>query len=382
MDRLQARVQPYAWGSRTELARLTGRPYPTDEPEAELWMGAHEAAPCSLERDGHATTLDAVIVADPQRELGAQVAQRFDGRLPFLLKVLAPEQALSIQAHPDARQASEAPDGTYGDDWPKPEALLALTDFEVFAGSRSFEQVRALASRLVAPGLAALVEECATEADPAAELLRRLLDDGTSLVDEVVAAARRAPDDDPDAALLDAVSRVAHQRPGDVGAVVLLTMEHRVLAPGEFLHVPAGVLHAYVRGVAVEILANSDNVVRAGLTDKRIDIQELLRIVDVHQAVIPLEPEVDADEWSVFPARTPFFRLRTRRLGERAVQLPGHGSPRVLLVLDGGAELAVEGESLRLQQGECCFLPASSGPVVLTGGGTAYLASPGDLDHD
>src|SRR5580692_8511731 len=158
---LDPMVQPYAWGSRTVLAELQGRQAPTAGPEAELWMGAHPSAPSGLERGGVRTTLDAVIAADPAGELGAACAARFGGRLPFLLKVLAAEKALSIQVHPSREQAeagylAETERGlapgdksrNYVDDWPKPEILCALTRFEALAGMRSPQDAAALLKEL------------------------------------------------------------------------------------------------------------------------------------------------------------------------------------------------------------------------------------------
>src|ERR1700741_2545042 len=131
-------VQPYAWGSRTAIAELQGRHAPAPGPEAELWMGAHPSAPSGGERHGGRTPLDAVIAADPAAELGADCAAEFGGRLPFLLKVLAAEKALSIQVHPSRAQAEAGyaaenarglaandPARNYVDDWPKPELLYA-----------------------------------------------------------------------------------------------------------------------------------------------------------------------------------------------------------------------------------------------------------------
>ena len=145
MDLLRPVIKPYAWGSRHAIAWLQGRPVPSAGPEAELWMGAHPAAPSGLTRAGRSLTLDAVVAADPDPELGVACRDRFGGRLPFLLKILAAEKALSIQVHPDRRQAEagfaaeRCRDGvrTYVDDWPKPELLHALTPFEVLAGFRA-----------------------------------------------------------------------------------------------------------------------------------------------------------------------------------------------------------------------------------------------------
>src|ERR1700730_5642103 len=161
MELLEPVTQPYAWGSHTVIAELQGRPAPTAKPEAELWMGAHPSAPSGVERAGARTTLDAALAADPAVELGPRSAARFGGRLPFLLKVLAAETALSIQVHPSRRQAEAgflaenerglAPAGqsrNYVDDWPKPEILCALTPFEALAGMRSPQEAAALLKEL------------------------------------------------------------------------------------------------------------------------------------------------------------------------------------------------------------------------------------------
>src|ERR1700678_4196240 len=157
MDLLEPVTQPYAWGSHTAIAELQERPAPTPQPEAELWMGAHPSAPSGVERPGGRTTLDAVIAADPAGQLGGLCAAVFRGRLPFLLKVLAAEKALSIQVHPSRAQAEAgfraenerglAPGDksrNYVDDWPKPEILCALTRFEVLAGMRTTADAAAL----------------------------------------------------------------------------------------------------------------------------------------------------------------------------------------------------------------------------------------------
>src|SRR6516162_108343 len=143
MELLQPVVRPYAWGSRYGIAELQGRPIPAAGPEAELWMGAHPSAPSGAA----GTTLDAHIAADPDRELGPDCVARFGPRLPFLLKVLSAQQALSIQLHPSRAQAEAGfrlNPQNYVDDWPKPELLCALAPFEVLAGLRAPRDAAAL----------------------------------------------------------------------------------------------------------------------------------------------------------------------------------------------------------------------------------------------
>lgn len=380
---LSGALKNYDWGSRETIARLTGRACPSASPEAELWFGAHPQGPARLPaRD---TDLAALIAQDPQTVLGAGVAERFGSRLPYLLKVLAPARALSIQAHPNERRAQVAPEGTYVDGWPKPEGVLALTEFEIFAGLLGVEDSLDLARRSGADRLATLIESmpgtdafAEAEADNAAarQLLHRLLhlaaDECADLVRDTVGAARTHREQHPQ---LDAVARIAEQFPGDPGLLVLMTMRHRVLAPGEFVFVPAGVLHAYVRGAGVEVMASSDNVVRAGLTPKRIDVDELERIVDVALQIEPETPTVHQG-WSTFAAPTPYFRLHTADAGT-AVGDPGVGHPRILLALEGEATATCGEVTIPLRSGEAVFVGVDEPPISLTGSAHVFLVTPG-----
>src|SRR6266480_8090089 len=177
MDLLDAKTRAYDWGTSDAIAELQGRPVPAPGPEAELWMGAHPTAPSGV-RD---STLDALIEAAPVPELGAEVAARFGGRLPFLLKVLSAARALSIQVHPSRAQAEagyadeeerkvprDAPDRNYVDDWPKPELLYALTPFEVAAGLRTPADASALLQALAVDELKPLAAALAAAPPPAA----------------------------------------------------------------------------------------------------------------------------------------------------------------------------------------------------------------------
>ncbi|MBB2892795.1 mannose-6-phosphate isomerase, class I [Flexivirga oryzae] len=374
LGKLRPQVKAYAWGSHTVLAELTGRPAPTAEPEAELWMGAHEAAPSGIGE----VTLDQLVARDPVQALGPRVARHFDGRFPFLLKILAPQTALSIQAHPDAEQALAAAPGTYVDRWPKPEALLAVTSFEIFAGLRPYDDIRRVVKHLEVPSLAQLLDAVELREDPVATLLTDILRaDGErqrTLVDEVVAACS-ARLSGADAESFDAVLRIARQFPGDIGLVVLLLMVHRVLEPGDYIFVPPGVLHAYVHGTCVELLANSDNIVRAGLTPKPLNIDELLRIVDSDRAMVPERPT--PGRIHSFPAEVPHFQLHVVEPAPDPVTLPAADRPRIALALHGSVTLTCGAEALELMPGESCFLGASDGAATVRGTGTLYLATSG-----
>ena len=408
-------IRPYPWGTRTAIAELQGRPVPAPGPEAELWMGAHPSAPSALHRPlptpapasptpalalptsaplATSVTLDAVIAGDPERELGAECAARFGGRLPFLLKVLSAEKALSIQVHPSRAQAEAGyaaenarglaandPARNYVDDWPKPELLYALTPFEVAAGLRTPADASALLRALrvdelepLAAGLADAVGE-----DALGAALASVLEwpEPCPLVASVVAACQRlAASDSPFAAACAAAVRVAADHPGDVGVVALLLMRHEVLQPGQAVFMPAGGLHAYLHGTGIELLANSDNVVRSGLTGKHIDVPELLRLLDPAVAVPVLSPRLLAPGLTTFDTPAPEFRLYLLDVAA-SLALPGTG-PAILLCLDGTCTLrAASGQELDLARGDSCFVPFADGPLHATGPARLVQATPG-----
>jgi mannose-6-phosphate isomerase len=422
MDLLEPVTQPYAWGSHTAIAELQGRPAPTPQPEAELWMGAHPSAPSGVERPGGRTTLDAVIAADPVGELGPLCASEFGGRLPFLLKVLAAQKALSIQVHPSRAQAEAgfraenerglAPGDksrNYVDDWPKPEILCALTRFEVLAGMRAPGDAAALLTELAVPELDPVAAILAAAAGPQAltEALAAILawPDGRRglLVDAVVrGCAAVAERGGRYAAACAAVVRISGEHPGDLGVVASLLLRHAVLEPGDAVFMAAGGLHAYLHGTGVELLANSDNVVRAGLTPKHIDVPELLKLTDPAVAVPVLEPRPLGNGVFGYDSLVPEFRLYRAELGGGAVELPGAGGPRIVLCTEGTAVLRSTGDAavadmgdaaaggadaggadaggaadLTVGRGGSCFLAAADGVVTATGPANVFIAASG-----
>ncbi len=397
VDLLDPMVQPYAWGSRTAIAELQGRQAPTAGPEAELWMGAHPSAPSGLDRGGVRTTLDAVVAADPAGELGAECARRFGGRLPFLLKVLAAENALSIQVHPSRAQAEagfreETERGllpgdkarNYVDDWPKPEILCALTPFEVLAGMRTAEDAAELLRELGVAELEPVAADLAAAPVPEAltAALGRVLNwprqSRAALVAAVVAACERlAATDSGYAAACRAIVRLGAEHPGDLGVVAALLLRHAVLRPAEAVFLPAGGLHSYLHGIGVELLANSDNVVRAGLTGKHIDVPELLKLTDPAVPVPVIEPRPLGDGVFVYDSPAPEFRLYLAELSAAPIALPG-GGPRLVLCAEGTATLrSAAGSELTVRRGESCFLSAADRTPTASGPAVIFLAGSG-----
>ncbi len=393
MDLLTNAIQPYAWGSRTAIADLQGRA-PSGGPEAELWMGAHPGAPSSLDRGG---TLATAIDEAPEAELGDKVVAAFGPRLPYLLKVLAADQPLSLQVHPTPEQARagfdaeealgiarDAAERNYRDPYSKPELIVALTSFVGLCGFRDAGELATLLDELAVPTLQVFAEALKASPDEAgvrallAALLRWPEAGRAALVSEVVAAcAALAPTASPFAEAYEWTARVGAGYPGDTGVVVVLMLNLVMLEPGEAVFLRPRTLHAYLHGVGVEIMAGSDNVLRGGLTPKHIDVDELLGLLDFSNGPIAATPQT-----SVSPAEqawitpTPEFRLSRLTPQSEPVQLAG-GLPQILLCIEGSLALRDGEQSLELSPGQSAFVPASSAGVELTGPATVFRAIPG-----
>lgn len=383
MELLENVVQPYAWGSKRAIAELLGRA-PSSSPEAELWMGAHPSAPSRLARTGE--SLLARIERDPESTLGGEARRRFGDKLPFLLKVLAADAPLSLQAHPSLEQARAgfdaeeeagvpltAPHRKYKDRNHKPELLCALGPFEALCGFRAVDDARALFEALGSVALGP-VRARLREGDvrSAFSWLMREAERGGVVAATVEACARIAASSSPFAAACAWSSKLAEAYPGDVGVTSALLLNHVVLSAGEAIYLPAGNLHAYLRGVGVELMANSDNVLRGGLTPKHVDVDELLAILDFRtgavEKVLPVADPRNAGEelWST-PA--PEFRLsRVHVASSTTLDVRG---PEILLCTDG----TVRAGDVRLARGQSAFVAASERRLALEGQGTLYRAA-------
>jgi len=392
VDLLKNSIQPYAWGSRTAIADLLGEPRPSSLPQAELWMGAHPLAPSRIVRDGREMSLSDAVKSDPEKEIGPRALAEHGPLLPFLLKVLAADQPLSLQAHPDARQARDgfareeaagvardAPERNYRDPFPKPELLCALTPFDALCGFRPAAEALALVDALGTPALS-----------PVAERLRRRGSAGLReaftflvtlppaarppLVEATVAAAARARNG-PFAEAFALTGRLAALYPDDPGVVIALLVRLVRLSPGEALYLPAGNLHAYLHGVAVEIMASSDNVLRGGLTPKHVDAEELLRVLRFSEEPVPLvrpRPGGPGEEVYSTPAREfELSRIQVARAGFDA----GAVGPEILLCQAGEVAALSHSGRLALPRGASAFVPASTGRYRLEGEGVVFRAA-------
>ncbi|GAB2456234.1 mannose-6-phosphate isomerase [Nocardioides hungaricus] len=406
MQRLDGAVRRYEWGSRTLLPRFLGAE-PDGGPYAELWLGAHPGDPAMLP-DG--TTLADLIARRPGEALGAEVAQRFDGHLPFLMKALAAAEPLSLQVHPTAQRARQgfareeaagipvgAPDRSYQDESHKPELIVALTRFEGMAGFRDVAKSAAILRLLDLPWADATAAQL-TEGDPGdalhavvAEMLAMPGDRIAGLLAEIGAAARRAEDDGhrrrtPSSRIhrdRDSVEReatrvfaqtpaLAARYPHDPGVLVTLLLNHVILRPGEAMFLDAGVVHAYTSGFGVEIMAASDNVVRAGLTPKHVDVPELLEIADFRPMPPPLW--TPAEEGAALAYAPPVAEFGLHLVDAPASELPVAG-PRIVLVLDGEVTVASGTDTRTLTQGSAVFVGYDEGAIELGGAGRVAIGA-------
>jgi len=396
--RLANPVQRYAWGSVEAIPRLLGVP-PDGEPQAELWLGAHERAASQVQGAEGALSLLDVVARDPEGELGEEWAG--DGRMPFLAKVIATAAPLSLQVHPDAENARRwyadeerrglDPHGdtrTCPDDVAKAEMVLALTEFRALCGFRhcdeSVEWLEALDVAALKPTAESL-RRSGPEAlrDEVDRLLR--LDAPADAVAAIRARAEVLESDPRWGHSAQVALELASLYPHDPAVAMALLLEPLALAPGEAMFVRPGQPHSYLSGTAFEVQANSDNVLRAGLTSKHVDVELLLRALDTTDSAgagVAAIAGVHVGDEQVFAPGTSRFALSVLRAADGSHPLPDVPGPQVLFCLDGGFVAGdVEGpdadREVALRRGESAYAPASSGPLRVRGSGRLLRVTTG-----
>ncbi len=393
MNLLHGAVRKYAWGSRTAIAEFTGRPSPTVHPEAELWLGAHPGDPARCETDTGEVSLLDMVSADPAGQLGDAIRTRFGDALPFLAKVLAADEPLSLQAHPSAQQADQgfereerlgipvsAPNRNYRDRSHKPELIVALGPFEALTGfrsaARSVEFMRALAVADLDPfitllqdqsdadGLRALFTTWITAPQPDLDVLVPAVLDGA-----IGYLRSGATDFQAEAKTL---LELGERYPGDAGVLAAMLLNRVSLQAGEAVYLSAGNLHAYLHGVGFEVMANSDNVLRGGLTPKHVDVPELLRVLDfapTGDARIVARPIGDGLEL-VYDTPAPEFAVSVlsidgAHLGHEIDAPAEHDGPQILLCTQGSVEVHAKSDTVTLDRGAAAWVAADDGPIRL-----------------
>lgn len=407
---LKNTIKNYAWGSYDGLSQHAGIIVDRGKPSAEYWMGSHPAAPSAIILpDGTALSLQKFIHEQPVKTLGDEVFSEY-GDLPFLFKVLSASMPLSIQVHPDKKKAGEgfdreekrglpksALERNYKDRNHKPELAVALSRFSALCGFRPARE----AAELLGPELRAFL---GFSPDKGKEAFRSLLGKALTFCekDRLVLeskAIHRAKElvrsDDPGDRLCGETTLLCFEHyPHDSGAISPFFMSIHTLEPGQGLYIPAGVMHAYLNGTILEIMATSDNVIRGGLTHKHIDIQDLLNILDFDAEPLLVEPRRSESRPEETVWRTPareFSLSRIDKTQSTSLDLAPDG-PEILLCTEGsfsiGCKVAAgkgnnpggKNDSLSettLKQGESVFVGASCGGYVLKGGGTLYRAGTG-----
>ncbi len=372
--RIENIPRPYAWGSHTAIADLLGRA-PSGGPEAELWFGDHPGSPARIVEGASEPDLAAYLTARGQK-------------LPFLLKVLAAAEPLSLQAHPTIAQAREGfarenaagtalddPARNYKDELHKPELIYALSDpFIALAGFRPVEAARAELAAADEPALAPLIDRL-TGDDALPEVVRWLIGRGDGVdgvVDAVTEIARRLKHGPLDSESWATVRRLAHHYPGDPGIALSLLMHTVVLRPGEALYLPTGNIHSYQAGLAIEVMAASDNVLRGGLTPKHVDVPELMRVLDARPVPEPrLRPTVVSPGVHRFEPDVVDFALTVidAEAARGGVTVDARGRA-IVLCLDG--RVTLQG-SLVLERGQAAFCDDAS--VSIRGDGRVVVAT-------
>jgi mannose-6-phosphate isomerase len=388
-------VQEYAWGSKSAIQDLLRMPVPSETPMAEMWMGAHPKGTSEVLVDGQWKPLDGVIKASPESILGKSVATGFSNSLPFLFKFLAAEKPLSVQVHPNLERAREgfarenalglpldAPDRNYRDPNHKPELFVAVTNFECLIGFRRIEEILSLTERVAPSSLSDELGRLKKEPDATglnrfysalmsldASRKKRVVGEAVDCAEELIAK---------DAAFRW-MAELSCGYPEDMGVLSPVILNYVELKPGEAVYLKAGEPHAYLKGAGVEVMANSDNVLRGGLTPKHMDVPELLKIV--HFKTGPVQ-RIQPEQGKTCER---FYRTTAREFLLSVIQIkkdesfvsPSDRSIEILLCMEGEAEIKDEAseEVLTLAKGTSVCVPAAVSKYRIEGRAMLYKAS-------
>jgi len=392
---LKNTIQEYAWGSRTAIPELLGQSVPADKPQAELWMGTHPKAPSQVLSDGLWRSLLEVIQESPEETLGQEVATRFTNKLPFLFKVLAAAKPLSIQAHPNREQAGQgfarenelgiplgAPHRNYRDDNHKPEIICALTPFWALNGFRRIDETLSLLEEAEIPDLAEIVSFLRSHSNRNGlkEFFNHLMttDVGRQgrIVEQAVNFAEKRTPEEP---VWMWMIKLNEEYPGDIGVLSPLFLNLVRLEPQQAMYLPAGELHGYLEGVGIELMANSDNVLRGGLTPKHIDVQELLAVLNFIDGDLNiLSPKNLTSGEAIYGTEAEEFVLSVIRVNKEApFSSPRDRSVEMMICTEGEVSVTdlSAGDIMLLTKGASVIVPAAVEQYRIEGEGTLYKAT-------
>jgi len=391
---LKNEVMDYSWGSPFFLPKLLGKQNPSGRPWAELWMGAHPKAPSKVKYKNRWVSLKALIEQHPQEMLGRRTAERFGNTLPYLFKVLAVAKPLSIQAHPSSKQAKagyqtenrlgiplDSPQRNYRDSNHKPECICAMSKFHALCGFRKFSDMVALLTACCPHGMAAELKHLTKNPDAAGlkkfyfELMRMDSARRRRVIDETLKNTNKLSEQ----RLRYWIELIAAEYPNDIAILSPLLLNLICLEPGQALFLPAGELHAYLDGFGIELMANSDNVLRGGLTEKHIDLQQLMDVVHFMPRKVKLLEAVTAgkNERILVNPSEEFVLSKIVVAARSTYQSPANRSIEILLCTDGRADIKDRGtgDVVEIKKGDSVVVPAALKRYSISGTADLYKAA-------
>jgi len=391
---LKNTIQTYVWGSYDGIPAFTGIVNTDDEPMAELWMGSHPAGPSRVLVGRESVTLDKFIAEHPVKLLGKPTNEKYGTSLPFLFKVLSAAKPLSLQVHPTKEQAENgfareneagipllSPLRNYKDKNHKQEILMAITEFTIMCGFRDEHQTAEYIGRIDSPILTEAIQRLNKGGyrDFCHYLLELNPEDRKSAIASAITATHGTASTEEQTAFALAIQLAAHY-PDDIGCLAPLYLNVIHLNPGEAVFLPEGIMHTYIKGTGLELMANSDNTLRGGLTAKHLDIPELLEVLNP----APYKPEILKPETSreLFTYRTHAadFELSTLNMKDGKVSFSAT-APAILIGCSGELLASSSNEEMcKVGRGSIVFIPASGNTITFSGNGTCFIASiPGTI---
>ncbi len=388
-------IQEYPWGSMTAIQNLLGEHCRSDGPVAELWMGAHPGATSRVMIGGDEQPLYELIERDPESVLGRAVSEKFSGKLPFLLKVLAVERPLSVQVHPNLDQARkgflrenrlgipiDSPERNYRDENHKPEMLCALTRFEALKGFRNINEIMRLIDNISSHSLSRELSGLIKYPEPLglkafiADLMKMDLSRRLDLVDKAVRSAKELADKE---SAYGWMVKLNQAYPGDAGVFFPLILNFVTIEPGQAFFVKAGEVHIYLNGVGIELMANSDNVVRGGLSGKNVDVPDFLETADFSFTPVRLMIPVSKGKCeNVYPVFTEEFQLSAISVdGEKTFISRTERSAEILFCIQGEGKIndLRTNNSIRIGRGGSVIVPSAVIQYSISGEADFYKAS-------
>ncbi len=347
VDLITGYLQNYEWGSLNALADLRGV-NPSGSPEAEIWFGVHPSGPSTVERElGRITLQEAINLAEEE--------------MPYLVKILAAQRPLSLQTHPDATQAASG----FADNRSKPEMICALTPFQALCGFKTTSEAYEVSTQLQLPeDLLFMIKDAVDFSQVIESILtkerKRDIESLTQTCKELIEGGSLSSE-------AETIIKLAKEYPEDPSLLIIPMMQIHTLKPGEALFLKPGALHAYLEGVALEVMGSSDNVVRAGFTTKEKDPATLLKILDFEAS-----PQIQTPSSGHHRYQTMTSEFDLERIEGTTIQVSGREGTDIVVSTLMDTVLTSEKEELVVKQGSAAWIPKTEGAYHIQTEGIAY----------